>query len=307
MYRALAEFHFEHEYFDGAEHCRLSPLVLSSTQKLLDAMDWILIPQASGFYLMWNPERWSYNELREQFSEDVLIFILQPEDRDFFYRVTGGLVQNIQYQRMEDLAEEQRKVEVVCAALQLFTWNKTETELTVKSLPVDALRCITAVSEINSLATVNPADEWLEGSQHIWELYNYSRKISTIVCAIPIVDLIDSEAPPKKRLCFNSVNYYIKYYLMKLAPSERLSVTFDGASFKSGVEQLETEKPVQTFTSTRPIVLKQKLTSYPSLIETYHGRENILIDSLPLPRPDNLIKQYDVENNPAILAESFIN
>lgn len=307
MYEEIARVTYEHEFYSGDKSFEMNVYAIGFTSAVLEALDWKLIPSSSGFSLIWNSDKLSKNEISEYFSNDHLTFYLRPIDQRTFYLVTQGINSTCRYTKTVIIENEKKSTNVESLSLHVFNWCEDNNQLTGINVAADALRCIESLSQLQSLTLVDINNDSTKMDRDVLALFNRVRSSSSIILNVPISSLLNNDEVINKVLQFKSRRYKIKYYLMKYIPSERLSVKLDDVNFNSNIETLENGRMVQTFTSLKPIAMKDTLGNYPSLVEAKDGRENILIDSLPLPNPENYVRQYDANDNTIILAESFIN
>lgn len=307
MYTELVQVVCEHEYYGPGECCEMTFSLTPSAAKLAEAMDWVLVKQAAGFALLWQSQRWSEDELLVHFGDEHLVVLIQPADASLFFSITAQLKQTTQYTIVRDPDMPQRNEQVICACVHSVTWLRDSEQLAVSSYPVDSLLGMSDASDMAVIDALDPGVRREPRDDEIDYVFDRCRRKATVVLSMPIRDLLKMPRDSVKRIQFYSVHYHIKYYLMAYPVSDRLSVVSKNLTFESGVESVVPGKPVATFISTEPVVLKRSYSEHPSLIESFNGRENILIDSLPIPKPDNLIKQYAASSNAIIIAESFIH
>mgnify|MGYP000101968718 CR=1 FL=1 len=307
MYQEIAHVTYNHEFFSGGTPFEMNVFAMGFTTKILDALDWKLMPSSAGFSLIWNSDRLSKKEINKYFCDDNLVFYLRPVDPTNFHLVTQGINITCRHTKTVLFDNEIKNTNVESLCFYLFNWYDDRDQLTGTSFSVDTLRHIESLSQLKSLNLVDINDYYTNMDDQVLALFNRVRRISSIILNVPISSLLSSDKVINKVLYFNSNRYKVKYYLMKYTPSERLSVKLNDVKFNSNIETLENGRTVQTFTSLKSMTMKDTLENYASLVEEKYGRENILIDSLPLPNPGNYVRQYDANDNAIILAESFIN
>lgn len=307
MYKEIAHFTYKHEFYSGGNPFEMNVVAMGFTTKTLGALDWKIISSSVGFSLLWNSDRLSKHEINEYFCNDHLVFYLSPIDPTSFHLITQGINITCRYTKTLQIENEIKNTNVESLGFHLFNWCDDRDQLKGMSFAADTLRCTKSLSQLQSLHSVDLNDRHTNMDEQLLALFNRVRRISSIILNVPISSLLSSDKVINKVIQFKSNRYKIKYYLMKYTPSERLSVKLNQAKFNSNIETLENGRIVQTFTSLNRMAMKDTLDIYPSLVEELDGRENILIDSLPLPNPENYVRQYDANDNAIILAESFIN
>lgn len=324
MYQTRLVMDMSHEYFADSGLCHLNVQVLDSTAKLLQAMDWLLIPRQEGFALASNGSRWSDDELLEHFGNERLVIVLTPKNHSLFFSVSAGLKQTMSYSRMVNQSGETIQIICKCPGFHLIEWYSSDSGLFVKSYPVDYLLEVTSVAQVKGLSTPLADKSITDGSQvdqtpseslsddnHgksvMQELHESVRRKSSMVCEIPVKDLVKKESVLSKKILQNSVCYRLKYYLLGYSLNESLSIKHKTTRFVAGSAEISRGRKVQTFTSEDALALSLRPQTYPTLIENHNGQEITLIDNMPYPRPDSLGSHDDSSNSPATFAESFIN
>ncbi|WP_019603451.1 hypothetical protein [Teredinibacter turnerae] len=313
MYKPIFSLTLLHKYCENSVNFNYSVLPDEETERLMAALDWITVSQSGGFQVAWNDRKWTELELREQFANEWMLFEIRPTDKALFFQVTD--LPKPKKAEAQDQTENKKNVNSGIRALDSYRidWQIQSEDLELSFLNVDAIPGLEELGEINSLPPVSeliiePADK-KPVNIRLARLYKSLKSEAAIVLSFPVADVLGELVGQNRntRVQLNALAYRVKYYLLNRTPSERLSVVYPDHTFHSTIENISEGRAVQTFVSQRPLELKCKHKAYPSLVDTYRGRQNILIDCLPLPDSCNLAVHLDGENIPTTFAESFIN
>lgn len=313
MYKPLFSLTLPHKYCENSVDFNYSVVPDEETARLMAALDWITIPRPGGFQVAWNDRKWTELELREQFANEWMLFEIRPKDRALFFQVTD--LPKPKKTEAKDQTENKKNASSDIRALDSYRidWQTQNEDLELSFLNMDAIPALQELGEINSLPPVSeiiikPTDK-RPVNIRLASLYKSLKSEPAIVLSFPVADVLGEPLGQSRntRVQLNALSYRVKYYLLNRTPSERLSVVYPDYTFHSTIENISEGRAVQTFVSQRPLELKSKHKAYPSLVDTYRGRQNILIDCLPLPDSCNLAVHLDGENIPTTFAESFIN
>ncbi|WP_018276785.1 hypothetical protein WKI13_11450 [Teredinibacter turnerae] len=313
MYKPLFSLTLPHKYCENCVDFNYSVVPDEETARLMAALDWMTIPRPGGFQMAWNDRKWTELELREQFANEWMLFEIRPKDRALFFQVTD--LPKPKKTEAKDQTENKKNASSGIRALDSYRidWQTQNEDLELSFLNVDAIPGLQELGEINSLPPVSeiiikPTDK-RPVNIRLASLYKSLKSEPAIVLSFPVVDVLGEPLGQSRntRVQLNALAYRVKYYLLNRTPSERLSVVYPDYTFHSTIENISEGRAVQTFVSQRPLELKSKHKAYPSLVDTYRGRQNILIDCLPLPDSCNLAVHLDGEDIPTTFAESFIN
>ncbi|WP_018416718.1 hypothetical protein [Teredinibacter turnerae] len=313
MYKPLFSLTLPHKYCENSVDFNYSVVPDEETARLMAALDWITIPRPGGFQVAWNDRKWTELELREQFANEWMLFEIRPKDRALFFQVTD--LPKPKKTEAKDQTGNKKNASSGIRTLDSYRidWQTQNEYLELSFLNVDAIPGLQELGEINSLPLVSeiiikPTDK-RPVNIRLTSLYKSLKSEPAIVLSFPVADALGEPLGQSRntRVQLNALAYRVKYYLLNRTPSVRLSVVYPDHTFHSTIENISEGRAVQTFVSQRPVELKSKHKAYPSLVDTYRGRQNILIDCLPLPDSCNLAVHLDGENIPTTFAESFIN
>ncbi len=328
MYQELFSVSYQHEYFELPNTIDFDVALSENTKKLSQAMDALIRPYYGGFRFFCNSAQHAKEELLEIFGDEYLTFYLSPKNKEVFYYVTEGLGSVYHYKKNiypeESIQDNQKdgQVDKKCPLFIMFASDKLDVneQLQASSEPIDKLLMIHSLDQLFQLSDIDitHVGDVKKKDDSIKEIYALSKKIPLILLILPLAKLLTSKSHLNIKLIFFSKSAFYKYYFTNIDPDERLKIMVDNndadmdhkaeiVDYISTSERLDGDKPIQVFTSTKPVKLKYDQKHHYRLILENNDRKQTLIERLPQPKLDQYFKHIDSQNNPAIVLESFIN